>query len=300
MNLNEIELESFAKINLHLDISGKLDNGFHELFSVFQLISLSDRINIKKINSISGSSENRITIKGNFSCMTEDNLIYKVINDFEDKAGTLNSYEISVDKKIPDGAGLGGGSSNAAYVLYCINKMHGFPLKDSEIIEIAEKNGSDIPFFLKAATAFVKGRGENVEALESDLTDYFLLITCPDFKVSTRNAYNLFDKHKDKDYSRSVFTADQAAERLKMKPEEWGFFNSFTPVLTKEKPVFKEIFRIMKETGSDYYNITGSGSAVFGIFSSITNVLDAENILKTKFPFVWNGRMLAGRPLLDK
>ncbi len=94
MNLNEIELESFAKINLHLDITGKLENGFHELFSVFQLISLSDRINIKILRGISGPSDKRITIKGNFNCRTEDNLIFKVIQDFEDKACTEYSYKI--------------------------------------------------------------------------------------------------------------------------------------------------------------------------------------------------------------
>ena len=299
MGLNQIELESFAKINLHLDITGKLENGFHKLYSVFQLIDLSDRITIKIKNTENFSESERITINGDFDCNAENNLIYRIINDFEKKAGIKKIYEINVDKNIPAGGGLGGGSSNAAFVLANINRMCSNPLNEEQMLEIAEKNGSDIPFFLKAVTAVVKGRGEAVYPVEADLSDYEVVITCPDFKISTKDAFDLFDNNKINGYKSFEYSEEEMSALLKKKPDEWGFFNSFTPVLSGVKPVFNEIFQIFNETGSEYYNITGSGSAVYGIFRKKDDSEKAKEKLKKILPFVWNGKMLAGKPLLD-
>lgn len=303
MNLNEIELESFAKINLHLDITGKYENGYHELYSVFQLIDLSDKINIKISDSNTEktvSEKSNIEINGNFRCRTEDNLIYRVITEFQKISGVSDSFIIDVDKRIPDGAGLGGGSSNAAFVLFNINKMYGFPLSEGEIIRTAEKTGSDVPFFLKAVTALVKGRGEHIIPLDSDLSSYFLVIVCPDFRISTKEAYNMYDMSEERVYHSLNLSDKEIIKLLEKKPSDWGFFNSFTPVLRKREIVYSDIFKTFNIEESEYYNITGSGSAVFGIFSNKSNALKAENILKNKYPFVWNGRMLAGKPLLDK
>ncbi len=300
MILKKIEFESFAKINLHLDITGKLDNGFHKLFSVFQLIELSDRIKIRIKRTENTPDNERIIINGNFDCSTEDNLIYRIIKDFEKESGILFSYVIDVEKNIPDGGGLGGGSSDAAYVLYNINKINDFPLDNNQIMKIAEKNGSDIPFFLKAVTALVKGRGEEIYPVKADLTDFFLVLVCPDFKISTKDAYNLFDSRKSSEYESFELTVSEISQLLEKDPKEWGFFNSFTPVLTEENKVFEDIFLELNNSGCRYCNITGSGSAVYGIFSSIKDAENAVNKLKNKFPFVWNGKMLAGKPLLDK
>ena len=216
------------------------------------------------------------------------------------KTGINDRYIVDVDKKIPDGAGLGGGSSNAAYVLYSINKINRFPLDNSELTEIAENNGSDIPFFLKAVTAVVEGRGEKIYPVDSDLTGYSIVIACPDFRISTREAYKLFDEKGNDNIRFSEFRNDEIGDILVRKPEEWPFFNSFTPLLEKKEKVYRELFNIFAETGSSYHNITGSGSAAYGIYCSDKNAFNAEEKLKNKFPFVWNGKMLAGKPLLDK
>ena len=202
-------------------------------------------------------------------------------------------------KKIPEGGGLGGGSSNAAFVLDAINKLSGRPLNKKQILEIAEKTGSDIPFFLKAVTAVVKGRGEKVDPVEADLSGYEILIACPGFSISTKDAYDLYDKNSSSAYTGFEYSTEQISDLLNREPDEWGFFNSFTPVLAEKEPVFNEIFRILDKAGSDYYNITGSGSAVYGIFRDNSDLQKAEEKLKTKFSFVWNGKMLAGKPLLD-
>ncbi len=298
MNTKETELDSYAKINLHLDIIDKLDSGFHEIYSVFQLIGLYDRIKIKICPK--GSNKEQIQIKGNFNCKTKDNLIYKIIKDFEAKSNTNADYIINIEKHIPAGGGLGGASSNAAYVLKSINKMHSNPLRGEDLFKIAEKNGSDIPFFLKAVSAVVKGRGEIINPFKADLTDYNLVITCPDFNISTQKAYDLFDKSNKKEYKTIKADSNEIKEILSKNPSDWGFFNSFTPILQKIKPVFKNIFDVFKETNADFFNITGSGSAVFGIFKDKYNASKAEKRLKDGFPFVWNGKMLAGNPLLDK
>ena len=146
MKLKEIELESFAKINLHLDITGKLDNGYHKLYSLFQLVGLSDRFKIKITEHEENEFQDKIQINGSFSCSTEDNLIYKTIMEFEKHTGLSYSYSVEADKQIPDGAGLGGGSSNAAYILYSINKLLDKPLSDEGLVGLAEKIGSDVPF----------------------------------------------------------------------------------------------------------------------------------------------------------
>ena len=299
MGLKKIELKSFAKINLHLDITGKLDSGFHELYSVFQLITLYDEIKIKIENIKSNSENDKIRIRGNFSCSEKDNLIYRIILGFEEKSGINQSYEIDVEKNIPDGAGLGGGSSNAASVLYYLNKENNFPLDENQLLEIAEKNGSDIPFFLKAVTAVVKGRGEKVKPVEVDLSDYQIVIACPDFRISTKDAYELYDKNNYDNYKSFEFSSNQISALLKKQPGEWGFFNSFTPVLTEKEPVYSDLFSIFKEGGSDYFNITGSGSAVYGIFSNSRNSEKTGEKLRKILPFVWNGKMLAGKPLLE-
>jgi 4-diphosphocytidyl-2-C-methyl-D-erythritol kinase len=299
MNLKEIELESFAKINLHLDITGKLDNGYHELYSLFQLIGLSDRIKLKITKNEENKFQDKIKISGNFSCRTEDNLIYKTITEFEKQTGLSFSYSVDVDKHIPDGAGLGGGSSNAAYTLYSINKLLDKPLSDERLIGIAEKIGSDVPFFLKGTTALVKGRGEEIYPLPVNMSSYTVVIVCPDFKIATKEAYDMYDK-KGAEYKSFYYSEKEIIALLKNKPSEWGFFNSFNPVLLDKKETYRDIFRIFNEHNCDYSNITGSGSAVFGIFNSNSSAHKAEEIFKTNYPFVWIGNMLAGKPLLDK
>ncbi len=113
-------------------------------------------------------------------------------------------------------------------------------LKTAKLSKLQKKTAVIYRFFLKAVTALVKGRGEDVTALETDLTDYFIVLTCPDFKVSTKEAYSLFDNQKDMKYMSLQISTKETAELLKKRPDQWGFFNSFTPVLKEKEPVLKK------------------------------------------------------------
>ncbi len=302
MKSNIIEFETCAKINLHLEITGRLENGYHEIFSVFQLISLSDKVEMivsEKSEHDDKVMDDGIEINGNFTCTSEENLIYKTILEFEKKAQIRNKYIVNVEKKIPDGGGLGGGSGNSAFVLYYLNNFHDKILDDKELIGIAEKIGSDVPFFLTGNTAVVEGRGEVIRNLDTDLSNYTILVVNPGFRISTKEAYELYDK-SEQEFNYSLSGEKNIHDILNKPPEKWNFYNSFTPVLMSRYREYSRIFRILSDYDSSYSNITGSGSSVFGVFTNQKSAENAGNKLRDLYPFIWIGNMLAGKPLLEK
>lgn len=190
-----VKLKSNAKINLGLNIVGKAENGYHLLDMIMVPISLSDdlSINFKEVKGNLKIDTNRKEIP-----VGEDNIIYKIYNEFYRETGLeKQTIEVYLKKNIPSQAGLGGGSSNGAFFFNALNKYYGNPINFQRAVEITKAVGADIPFFLLNKPSRVEGIGENLEVIENNIKNKIILIK-PDFGVSTVAAYKNYAKLKNK------------------------------------------------------------------------------------------------------
>jgi len=274
--MRAITLQSPAKVNLHLEIGGRRNDGFHDLCSLFQIVSLTDTITIRSLKE----SDKTCSIHGNFSCDSEDNLICRAYRLFSDRYGVGTSIEVAVDKRIPEGAGLGGGSSNAAATLKGLRDLFSVSADDRELARLGAEIGSDVPFFCLGPLAMVSGRGEKVVPLNRPRTLPMVLVL-PDFPVSTGDAYRWLDEGRGGDSPSVSSNLDFAALYAK-PPDEWPFFNSFTPVLRERYPLIGQILDTFSFEGALYTDVSGSGSAVYGIFADEPAAQGAALVLKGK------------------
>ncbi|HOK87473.1 MAG TPA: 4-(cytidine 5'-diphospho)-2-C-methyl-D-erythritol kinase [Fervidobacterium sp.] len=247
-----VVLRTYAKVNLCLDVLCKRSDGFHEIDSLFQNISLYDELDIR-FREGSG----RLFIE--CSVQMENNIINKVwqyvkeglTSDFMD----IMDIDVNIDKKIPTGAGLGGGSSNAAGFIYFLKYMDF--LDEDKALKIAQMIGSDVPFFLYGGTAIVTGRGEIVKPVKP-LTDYSLDLYCPDFSISTKEAYS---KLKPEYFGKAPLKAEELYHAYLKRDFETihrATYNVFEHVIPER--LKKDIERLRTLSPSA---LTGSGSAYF-------------------------------------
>ncbi|MDR3200289.1 MAG: 4-(cytidine 5'-diphospho)-2-C-methyl-D-erythritol kinase [Spirochaetales bacterium] len=288
-----------AKVNLHLEIYPKRDDGFHSLLSVFQMVSLYDEIGIRSLTTADVCKTDCIdcVIEGDFSFPAEENIIWKCCRIFRRQTGVRTALAFQVRKRIPQGAGLGGGSSNGASVLRALNLIFETGLSVQKLAEMGSEAGSDIPFFCTAPAALVSGRGEFIKELVPR-TDFFLVLVIPPLHIATAAAYGWLDAAgtaASPALGRDEYIKDQYEKR---GPERWDFFNSFYPVLREKSPVFEEIRGNLLESGALYANISGSGSAMFGLFRDENGAREAQKRLKNAYPATEFLSPLAGMPEL--
>src|SRR5437660_1186671 len=180
-----MQLYAPAKINLSLEIKGRREDGFHEIETLMAPISLADRLTIERANEKEGidfSCDDAALSKG------EDNLVVRAAKLFQERAGMSSGIRISLEKKIPHGAGLGGGSSDAATTLLGLNELFATQLAQKNLMELAAQLGSDVPFFIAQSAAVCRGRGEIVSPMKLSNALHLLLMK-PDFGVPTPSAY---------------------------------------------------------------------------------------------------------------
>lgn len=282
-------LRAPAKINLHLDILEKRADGFHSLLSLFQSVALWDSLTIRLL-----MDEGDFRLTGNFDFPVEENLITRAVKLFKEQTGIKSGLEITVNKEIPMGAGLGGGSSDAAAALEGLNLLFQTNLSSKELCQLGETLGSDVPFFIKSNCAIVEGRGEVIKPLEAR-ADYYLLLIFPGFHVNTALAYGWLDKSREEIVKK--IEESELLYSFRNRPiAEWPFINSFSSVLEQRFPEYKTVFEGMKHTGSCYFNISGSGSAVFGVYPGKNEAEKAQTFFAGKFPFVRVVKPLTGKP----
>lgn len=273
---------AFAKINLTLDILGKRQDGYHDLKSVMQTISIRDDIEIdldtgkpwKLICSKEGVPED------------ETNLAWKAARVYFDRIGKEpDGIEIRITKRIPSQAGLGGGSADAAAVLRALNEHYGEPLSILALAELGSLVGSDVPFCTLCGTAMVEGRGERLRKLP-DMPDCVLVICKPAFSVSTPELYKKIDETvigKRPDHS-AMESALLAGDLGKVAENVW---NVFDPVVTQEHLELNYIKSIFNSYGSVAQQMTGSGSAVYAIVPSFEYAAVICNMLRENYPEVF-------------
>lgn len=252
------QVYSPAKINIFLKIEGReVTSGMHFLNSLFAPIDLFDTIEIAESASFSvvteGISEN---------IPTEKNIIFKAYSALQNYVGKeLPEFEVTIRKTIPSGAGLGGGSSNAAVFLKFLNEYCKLNLSSAQLIEIASKIGSDVPFFFLGRPALVKGLGEKMEPIELPPSDDFFVLVNPEIHVNTGLAYSLFDK-KFPDCD----TSNRVPEYFSWKNED--IFNDFEEIVFAEFPEIARVKAELETLGAHKVFMSGSGSTLIAMTKS--------------------------------
>ena len=271
-------IQSLAKINLDLRVLNKNPNGFHELRTVFQTISLADTIDIEY--EIARRTE--ITIDDPLAIA--DNLVVKAARAVLDALKIHARVHFRLRKRIPMGGGLGGGSSNAAAVLMALPVLAG---KSLAVEGIAADLGSDVPFFLTGGTVLGIGRGTEVYEL-ADLKPEPILVVSAGLHVATGPAYQALGRGLTADDSSSRINSFQAFVRVLASEHSAGAAspfsaNDFEAVVFRQYPLLPTIGRKLSKLGAVGVRMTGSGSAIFGIFGSREERDRTETILKGKY-----------------
>ncbi len=256
--MKSLLIHSYAKINLGLLLLDKRKDGYHNIATIFQQIDLYDTMTFQK-----RSSGIEITTTNSTIPLNKDNLAFKSFQLFQKKIAVQEGLEINIKKSIPIGGGLGGGSSNAASTLLAANHLWGNPLSDMELNRIATDLGSDVPFFLKGGTAFGEGRGEILTPLRWQ-TNYWIVLTCPPFGVSTSWAYNQAKITLTKDEKFAKFIS--ILERYNPHALKENFQNELEGVVFRRHPILREIKEQMYQRDAFYAGMSGSGSSIYGLF----------------------------------
>ena len=251
-----------AKINLFLDVTSRREDGFHDIKSVMQSVSLCDYI---KLNA-EPSEVTEISITTNLSDLPldENNLVYKSAAKYLKHFGITAKIDIDLEKHIPVGAGLGGGSSDAAATLRALNKIFGLATQ-TELLSMAAELGSDVPFCLVGGTAICTGRGEKMEKIQGN--NYNLVISIGNERVSTPKAYSMLDI-KYSNFSSPSYTP---------KVDVTSFYNIFESVIDIDEIV--RIKEIMRKNGAEQTLMSGSGPSVFGVFENKNTAIVARDRL---------------------
>lgn len=262
-----------AKINLGLNIVSKRPDGYHNIETVFYPVSLCDALELLP----SATDETTLSVSGfAVAGRFEDNLVYKAYKLLSDEY-QLPAYDIRLHKAIPFGAGLGGGSADAAFVLKSINEIAGLHLSDDDLARYAIRLGADCPFFIYNAPLLAKGLGNEFEPVSFSLKGYTLVLVKPEESVSTAEAYANV---------KPAVPGLSLAEIVGKPIEEWKSFmyNDFEASVFKKHPVIGEIKRALYQCGAVYASMSGSGAAVYGIFPN--NTVSLPDFEKC---FVWQG-----------
>ena len=276
---------AYAKLNLTLDVLGKREDGYHDLQSVMQTISVRDDVEI----DIGTGKPWKLLCDKEGIPTDESNLAWKAAKVYCDALHKdPGGIEIRITKRIPSGAGMGGGSADAAAVLRALNDYYGNPLSLFALAELGAEVGSDVPFCVLCGTAMVEGRGERVRKLP-DMPDCIFVIVKPDFSVSTPELYKKIDevaiaKRPD---NKAMESALLAGDLLKVSQ---NLCNVFDPVVTDEHLELNYIKSLMHQYGAVGYQMTGSGSAVFAIVSEFEVAAVICNMLKENYPQVFIGK----------
>ncbi len=260
----EINEKAYAKLNLFLDVTAKRPDGFHEICSVMHAVSLADEVTVR-------------VDKADYSCITlhmknsdipadERNLAYLAAEAFLDKTGKSAALDITVEKYIPDGAGLGGGSSDAAAVLRALNMAFGNPLSTEALCALGATLGSDVPFCVVGGTRLCRGRGERMSIYPLD-DRVFVVVPPVAAKMATPAAYKMLDEAFD-DYKNENAALHEALFDFFAEDPCLGMYNVFESIVLPLSPETDEVRLELCRLGAKAAMMSGSGTAVFGVFEN--------------------------------
>ncbi|RPI29155.1 MAG: 4-(cytidine 5'-diphospho)-2-C-methyl-D-erythritol kinase [Acidobacteria bacterium] len=255
----------FAKINWLLKIEGRRPDGYHQITTIFQTIDLADRIRF----TVTEDASIQLQVAGREVSPGPDNLLYRAVSSVKQKAGVGLGLRILLEKRIPVGGGLGGGSSNAAVGLLAANHLWNVQLSESELANLGSALGADVPFFLCGGTALGIGRGDEIRPLPDMAETPTLVLVYPGFPVPTSSAYQARDWGEYR--GEAVLTtleADNKIQRFRQamaKGDLSWLENDFEEVLFELYPALAQVARLLREAGCEPVRVSGSGSCVFGV-----------------------------------
>ncbi len=262
-----------AKINLVLEVLGKRDDGYHEIRSLVQTISLCDVLAFELADVISLKCSEP-------SLQASDNLVVQAAELLREVSGYNRGAKVKLEKRIPWGAGLGGGSSDAAVTLLALNRLWKLKLETSDLIELAARLGSDVPFFIRGGAALMEGRGEKVTPLAVSMPRWFVLLIPPLPKIpnKTQRLYSRLDARH--------FTDGQLVDRA---VKSWSgdkqiasslFSNVFDKVAFDAFPGLEDYWRHFAEVGARDIHLVGSGPALFATVDSESEAKEMQRRLR--------------------
>ncbi|MCY4778967.1 4-(cytidine 5'-diphospho)-2-C-methyl-D-erythritol kinase [Sphingobacterium sp. UT-1RO-CII-1] len=255
-----------AKLNIGLHVIGRREDGYHNIETIFQPFNLYDIIEITD----SADEETSLKITGINLPITSDNLCLKAFDLLNNKFN-LPPVHIHLHKQIPFGAGLGGGSSDASAILKGLNTKFKLGLSIDELIVYAAKLGSDCPFFLYDNAMYAEGIGVELSPVNLDLSDKLIFMIKPNLFISTVEAYQGVRIHKPVADLRDII-------RLPIQEWKYNLYNDFEESLFIKYPIIRDIKLALYEKGALYASMTGSGSAVYGIFDTSIDLQDLSHL----------------------
>ena len=260
--MKSITIPAYSKVNLCLDILGQRADGYHELRTIFQSISLHDTLTLET------TKDRRIdlSIVGNSALAGEpgkDNLVYRALDELRRELGIRQGVRAVLTKRIPTGAGLGGGSSDAAAALIGLLRLTGKRIEASRLMEIATRLGADVPFFLRGGSALGIGRGNEIYPLPEVSRSSVLVVSPAGLAVPTRDAYQWLAETLTKPSDPTKLFRFCA---LCWSPQGGALSNDFEAAVFPRYPRLGEIKRELLRQGAAGASLAGSGSAVFGIY----------------------------------
>lgn len=276
MGFERAWVESPAKVNLHLEVGPQRADGYHEIMTLVQLVDLHDDIFVERCR------QSTIIIDGMPHLPVERNLMHKAVSLFQSKTRMHGGIRIWIDKRIPEGGGLGGGSGNAAALLRTLNAMTDNSLSDDELRQMAAAVGSDVPLFIGSAASLVTGRGDRVRHIEPRCGISGLLVA-PHVHIETRAAFSALDEQRVGGRSFPVLGAGEVLRRYRNEPvEKWGFRNDFQQMAESLHSEIAQARRMLEGTGADFVGLTGSGACVFALFDRPRACGRAADVLRER------------------
>lgn len=258
---NSFGLKSFCKINWNLYVLGKRDDGFHELCTIFQTVSLHDKLTFSENENLSLSCSDENIPTG------ESNLIIKAARLLQENFDVSKGAKIHLEKNIPFPGGLGGGSSNAAIALLGLAKLWDLKIESSDLLDFAKILGSDVPFFLYGGTAFGGGRGTEIFPIEQT-EEKFILIVTPNVNVSTADAFKKLNAtYLTNSESKSILQI-RRNEAFEFHPRHSSLKNDFEPSVFEFAPEIERVKEALLNLGATKAMLSGSGASVFGLFDT--------------------------------
>ena len=267
-----IKLNSYAKLNLALSINYKRIDGYHDISSIIQEIDFHDTLEISK------NDLNQINIISKGVKVPEDqsNLCYIAAKLFLNYYNISDGVNIIINKNIPIGAGLGGGSSNASYTLKGLYKLFNIKISDNIFYQFCSLIGADVSFFYNGGTQYVEGIGDKVTSLPPLFRDYYFLLIFPSINISTPWAYGEYKKYLENNLNEPKFLALTSDMSI-----NWSLLrNDFEKVVLSTYPEIKRIKSGLQKTQSLFSTLSGSGSTMFGVYDNLESVKMANNLFK--------------------
>ena len=271
--MNSVELKANAKVNIGLQVRGQREDGYHNIHTIFQELDLHDTILLEKIRKDWRIAINDSSIPGD-----ESNSCIQAYLALKKQFPAIGGISITLNKRIPSGAGLGGGSSDAAAILKGLREIFDLSINNEDLLHIAGKIGADVPFFILGGTQVGNGIGDILSQINKPMIGFYLLVV-PDIFISTSWAYKALKKHLKEGIDRINFADILEGNNL----SNMIFDNDFERIVVPTYPKIGEIKKGLLKTGANYASLSGSGSTVFGIFDDEASAKQAESYFQKQY-----------------